>query len=739
MKTVIVTPQIPIAENGGIGTFVWYFSQLLRKANDDVNIILTHRPQTPRKLWMRPFKELGIDVTCVEESSRPLHLPNGYDWHQGVSEKVAELIAEGTDIVYFADWEANGFHVTQSRRFHSSRSPVVVTILHGSSAWHREGMQQWPGSYEDLTIDFRERYTAEHSDFVAAPSNYMIEWARKNGWALPPDNHVRALKLPYIPQTLSVDRTTEPVTQTAKAFERVIFFGGHLDTRKGIDLFVYALEKLADRPCMKPVKEVALLGPGGPNEFGTPEQIAEHLRKELSGVKVEALTKLTTFEAQTYLRKHASNSLVVMPSRAESMGYTVIETSLIPDVRMLCSNAGGIPEALGPDGQEQMFKPFLKPLLNKMEQWLLAGPQALPPCVMYDWEGANRAWIGFHQEVSQYACRARQSQELQQNQREATIDLVSADDAPGQRSLDVCIPYYNLGAYLPYLLDSLAHQTTQDFNVFVVNDGSTDSKSIAVFEAMKQKYQARQNWVFVSSKNQGVCEARNLAASLGNAEYICFADSDNIAAPTMVERFLDGIRQSGDDCLTCYMYIFQGERSAHKPSGLPHPANFHYIPYGNFPVLGILHNPFGDVNCIMRRSAFEAVGGFTTDFPHEINHEDRELLTRLSLTGHKLDVIPEFLLFYRERDDSRLRTTDTYLNDTRVVRHYQERLRSVGLAELTPLVIGLHHRVRAGYGIPASDDLWTLVYHVRGYSLLRALRVKVRNQIARRFGVPPKP
>ncbi len=272
--------------------------------------------------------------------------------------------------------------------------------------------------------------------------------------------------------------------------------------------------------------------------------------------------------------------------------------------------------------------------------------------------------------------------------------------------------------------------------MFVVNDGSTDPKSIAVFEDMKQKYQAHQNWVFVTTKNQGVCEARNLAASLGDAEYICFADSDNIAAPNMVERFLDGICQSGDDCLTCYMHIFQDEKLALKPSGFPHPATFHYIPYGNFPVLGILHNPFGDVNCIMRRSAFEAMGGFTTDFPHEINHEDRELLTRLSLTGHKLDVIPEFLLYYRERDDSRLRTTDAFLNDTRVVRHYQERLREVGLAELTPLVIGLHHRVRAGYGIPASDNLWTLVYHVSGFSLLKALGVKVRNQIARRFGLP---
>jgi hypothetical protein len=70
------------------------------------------------------------------------------------------------------------------------------------------------------------------------------------------------------------------------------------------------------------------------------------------------------------------------------------------------------------------------------------------------------------------------------------------------------------------------------------------------------------------------------------------------------------------------------------------------------------------------------------------------------------------------------------------MRHYQERLREVGLAELAPLVIGLHHRVRAGYGIPASDNLWTLVYHVSGFSLLRALGVKVRNQIARRFGLP---
>lgn len=732
MKTVIVTPQIPIAESGGIGTFVWYFSQLLSKTGDEVSVILTHPPQTPRKQWERPFKELGIEVTCVEELSNRLYLPNGYDWYQAISEKVAELLPDDADVVYFADWQANGFHLTQRRRFSAQTSPVVVTVLHGSSGWHREGMLKWPGTYEDLAIDFRERYVASHSDFVAAPSEYAIEWAKQNDWALPPDARVRALKYPYIPEPIVAESVTEP----AEAFRRIIFFGGQLNTRKGVDLFVHALEELADRPCMKPVKEVVLLGPGGPNEFGTPAQIVEHLQHELSGIKVEALTKLSTFEAQTYLREHSSDSLVVVPSLAETMGFTVIETSLIPNMRMLCSNAGGIPEALGAAGQEQMFKPFLKPLLNKIEEWLLAGPRALPSSALYDWERANRAWLGFHQEVCEYACVARQ-----QSRPQVVMGTspTSAESGSDQRSVDVCIPYYNLGAYLPYLLESLACQTTQDFNVFVVNDGSTKAKSLAVFEEMKEKYEDRQNWTFVSTKNQGVCEARNLAASLGNAEYICFADSDNIAAPTMIERFLEGIRRSGDDCLACYMYIFQGEKSPFKPSGLPHPATFHFIPYGNFPALGIVHNPFGDVNCIMRRSVFEALGGFTTDYPHEINHEDRELLTRLSLAGYKLDVIPEFLLYYREREDSRLRTTDGYQNDSRVVRHYRERLREVGLADLVPLIVGQHYRIRDGYGKPAPHDLGTLVYQVSGFALLQALQVKIRNQVARRFGLPLHP
>lgn len=769
MKTVIVTPQLPIARSGGIGTFVWHFTQLLRNNGEDVGIILAFRPEAPRKQWIRPYEQLGVEVICVDEPNNPLHVPFGYDWHQAVSERVAEIIPEDTDIVYVADWEANGFHLVQSRRFRPRRLPAIVAVLHGSSAWDRQGRRQWPQSYEDLALDLRERYVAMRSDFVAAPSHYVVEWSKMNGWSLPSDPCVSVLKYPYFPPT----EIAEPASQPGGYFKRIIFFGGHIDARKGVDLFVGALEELSGRPCMASVQEIVLLGPGGPNEPKTPSQIANDLSDELPGVKVEALTDLNTFEAQSYLRQHAHNSLVVMPSRSETMGYTVIEASLIPHIRLLCSSAGGIPEVFGPDGKYQMFEPFLKPLARKLEQWLEAGPAALQPSAQYDWESANRNWLSFHEDIRNYANAIRPHRDK--------LDVSGPLATTGQPSVDICVPYYNLGAYLPYLLTALADQTTQDFNLFIVNDGSTDPKSIAVFEEMKREYQARQNWTFVSTENQGVCVTRNFAASLGKAEYICFADPDNIPTPHMVERFLEAIRLSGDDCLTCYMYIFRGEKLAFKPSGLLHPPTYHYVPIGNFPPLGMMENPFGDGNCIMRRSVFEAVGGFTTDFPHEINHEDRELLTRVALAGYKLDVIPEFLLYYREREDSRLRSTDLYLNESRVLRHYQKRLREVGLDDLAPLLLGFHDRARTGgfsrqdtpdvAGSDASssgdsalldtgvsldtppiveeaiasdsttqwNDQWALVYYVKGSSLLRALRTKARNKIVKRFGLRPKP
>ena len=95
--------------------------------------------------------------------------------------------------------------------------------------------------------------------------------------------------------------------------------------------------------------------------------------------------------------------------------------------------------------------------------------------------------------------------------------------------ISVVVPVYNVSDYLHFAMDSLIKQTYQNFEVILVNDGSTDnSKKILdelIFNLPKNK--AKQFKVF-SQKNQGQSAARNKALNIACGEYVGFIDSDDI-------------------------------------------------------------------------------------------------------------------------------------------------------------------------------------------------------------------
>lgn len=727
-KVVFVTPQLPIAyANGGIGTFVDHFARLLHQDGHQVTLILTSAPEQPSSKWMPPYTTLSMTVHTILEYHQALSLYPAYPHDVAVSELVSQLIPEDTDVVYLADWKANGLHLVRSRRFTDhARKPIIVNIAHGNSEWHREGQQYWPSHYHELALDYCERYAIEHSDFVICPSAYMHRWLEKTGWRLPAPEFVRTLGYPFIPPTT---RQTDPTPRTPPApkFTRIVFFG-RIETRKGFDLFVKALLSLEGEDCLQAVEEIVFLGQPSVHLYGTPE-VAATLITEVLDIPVVGYYKHSSTEAQAYLREHSSDTLVVVPSRLETMGFTIIESSTIPGLNLICSNAGGMPDALGgcPDS-DQLFPPTVKGLRKALMAWLDHGPRPSAELCHYDWQAANQRWLAFHAEavtVARTSPIAPQPPVLSR--------------APSAKSADVCIPFYNLGAYLPALLTSLENQTTDDFNVIVVNDGSTDPDSIRVFKAMSQKYSGR-GWQFIDQPNNGVCRARNHAAARGQAPYLIWMDADNIAEKTMVARFIESMDHSGDDCLTCYLWAFAGDVLQRIGSRLLPPL-FTYIPVGNAPELNFLENPYGDANCIMRRTAFEAIGGFTTNYPNEVNQEDRELLTRLSLAGYKLDVIPEFLFYYRVRKDSRLRSTEHFQNEGRVMSAYKDLLAPLGLERIVPLLLGLKYRAAENNStaqlmsnamLNPADQVDYLVNRVRWSLLLRAMLGKAGKNLRRR-------
>ncbi|AJR09502.1 hypothetical protein C9J03_02410 [Photobacterium gaetbulicola] len=87
--------------------------------------------------------------------------------------------------------------------------------------------------------------------------------------------------------------------------------------------------------------------------------------------------------------------------------------------------------------------------------------------------------------------------------------------------LSVVIPLYNKEKYIKRCVDSVIEQSYQDFEIIVIDDGSTDS-SIDVLNGISD---SRLN--IVKKENGGVSSARNKGIDLSNSEYVCFLDADD--------------------------------------------------------------------------------------------------------------------------------------------------------------------------------------------------------------------
>ena len=157
--------------------------------------------------------------------------------------------------------------------------------------------------------------------------------------------------------------------------------------------------------------------------------------------------------------------------------------------------------------------------------------------------------------------------------RERTMGPPRAVRAPATSpAVTVCMPYFEAAEFLPQTLESLEGQTCQDFTVLAVDDGSRSDAGRAGFDACAARYAAR-GWRFIHQPNLFPGAARNRAAREANTEFLLFLDSDDIAAPHMIERFLHAALVSGDDILVAPNYTFE-----ENPDG---PFCLLYDPPGN--------------------------------------------------------------------------------------------------------------------------------------------------------------
>src|SRR5581483_10923551 len=97
-------------------------------------------------------------------------------------------------------------------------------------------------------------------------------------------------------------------------------------------------------------------------------------------------------------------------------------------------------------------------------------------------------------------------------------------------------------------LESLKAQDYSNFEVIVVDDGSTLPAAVAYLEELEPEFATR-GWRILRQENRYPGAARNNAARHARGEYLLFMDDDNFAKPHEISRFVQVARRTGADLL----------------------------------------------------------------------------------------------------------------------------------------------------------------------------------------------
>jgi glycosyltransferase involved in cell wall biosynthesis len=203
----------------------------------------------------------------------------------------------------------------------------------------------------------------------------------------------------------------------------------------------------------------------------------------------------------------------------------------------------------------------------------------------------------------------------------------------------VLLPVYNGERYLKAAIDSVLAQTFRDFELLLLDDGSTDC-SVALMESyVRSDPRCR----LYSWPNRGIVATLNTGLELATSEIIIRMDADDVSAPTRFEKQINFLNEHPECVVVASRVVWI------DPEGMPLRSagdllTHEEIDAENMRGGQVLHHPA----VAMRKDALIKSGGYRDGFKHA---EDLDLFLRLAEAG-RLENLPESLLFYRQHLNS---------------------------------------------------------------------------------------
>ena len=219
-------------------------------------------------------------------------------------------------------------------------------------------------------------------------------------------------------------------------------------------------------------------------------------------------------------------------------------------------------------------------------------------------------------------------------------------------AISVIIPVYNAGSYLHRCVGSMLAQTFSDFEILLIDDGSTDGSSSVCDTYASQDPRIK----VLHQKNGGVASARRTGIAKAKGTYSIHADADDYAEPNMLQEMYDRVTETGVDMLVADFYLDYANgiqrKSCQSASGYTSSAYLKAILMGKR--MGTLWNK------LIRHSLYNE---FQVQIEDGIDYcEDVLVLTQLLQYGIEIDSIEA--AYYHYNLDNNSSITRNYSKDT---------------------------------------------------------------------------
>lgn len=204
--------------------------------------------------------------------------------------------------------------------------------------------------------------------------------------------------------------------------------------------------------------------------------------------------------------------------------------------------------------------------------------------------------------------------------------------------ISIIIPVYNCEKYLNKCLSSVKNQTYKNYEIIIINDGSTDNSLNIIKNFVKENSKCK----YINQKNKGLSDARNNGMNISTGEYIFFLDSDDEIPNDAIENLLHCAIKNQSDIVIGNMINYNSKNKYNNYTS-KYIKNLNLVSYKDYPKL------FSFVHAAGKLYKSNLIKNIK--FISNVKHEDNYFNYSLYLKNIKISMITNTVYYHRIREN----------------------------------------------------------------------------------------